>query len=587
MSRTVKKLRNAKATATSLAELDVESVFDVSNVGWNNLETKYNELTALLSAPTAGLNANQARMQQKKAVSQAITKLLDMAQQECRRLLIEGNAKAAVEGGLKTLKLKELYYGQGSLQLVPAYFHLARTNQYMDRFKPAEEFLSLAQWTILKHPETDVSLKAELHQTFGLLYASDGKLDAALQQLTSATYYLCTMNGPEHILTSFGYFDLGNVFAASSNMENAMAFYDKVKDIWYSHLSKALTLVHEMATGEEPEETEESAMQYATPASFGEENLQDAVKMLRGIVGLQCERYGRVHPSSGHAEQVMGMFFLWNGDSVSALDSLLRALEIFKRLYGDRHPLAAEVRSLLLQHGMEVPDDTSHVLQIAPIAAEEEEEEAPAPPQEEDVAPPVEPQPPQEVDAAPPQEELPTATDDALPEAPAATEESAAEATPVAGEAETSKGASPVQEGTPAEASPPENTSPSPVEGAELAANAGDAAAEPTTPQSPTSDATPTGDTAVTPTDNTTIPTGDAAAVPAGDAAATPTPVGAEDAVVEGAIAEAEPQEEAAAAAAPAEEVPPEAPTPSEAQPPTADEERAEREEELNERLEN
>lgn len=330
----------APLAQTSADPLD-PSQLDLSVIGWGNIEMKFNELKGLLSAPASGLNANQARAQQKKRVSAAIVHLLDRAQQDCRRLLIEGNAKAAVEAGLKTLHLKEAYYGHGHVQLVPAYFHLARTNQYMDKFKAAEEFLSLAQWTILRNKDSvDASLKAELHQTFGLLYASDSKLDAALKQLTCATYYLCVMNGPEHILTSFGYFDLGNVFAAKSNMEHAMSFYDKVKEIWYTHLTTALRRALE------PESNANSygvAMDGtdATPvndlyvaSSFGVENLQDAVKMLRGIVGLQTERYGRVHPSTARSEFVLGMFMLWNGDPVSAVASLLKALEISKRVFG-------------------------------------------------------------------------------------------------------------------------------------------------------------------------------------------------------------------------------------------------------------
>jgi hypothetical protein len=244
----------------------------------------------------------------------------------------------------------------------------------MDKFKAAEEFLSLAQWTILKHPEADVSLKAELHQTFGLLYAADGKLDAALKQLTCATYYLSVLNGPMHVLTSFGYFDLGNVFAAKSSMENAMAFYDKVKEIWHAHLATSLKLIHE-AQNTETDASPDSILPFSTPASFGEENLQDAVKMLRGIVGLQCERFGRVHPSSGKAEEVLGMFMLWNGDAVSALESMLRALEVSKRCYGDRHPNTSGIRSILLQFGLTVPDDTSHVLDIADEGESSEEDE--------------------------------------------------------------------------------------------------------------------------------------------------------------------------------------------------------------------
>lgn len=330
------------------------SNLEIENIGWHNLEAKYNELKALLSAPTTGLNAQEARIAQKQTVSAAIATLLDNAQRECRKLLIDGHAKAAVEGGLKTLRLKENYYGQGSTQLVPVYFHLARTNQYMDKFKAAEEFLSLAQWIILKNPPAaDVSLKAELHQTLGLLYASDAKLDAALKQLTCATYYLSVMNGPEHILTSFGYFDLGNVFAAKSNMENAMAFYDKVKEIWYRHLTLVLG---ERASGAQ------AVTPYATPQELGMENMQDVAKMLRGIVGLQTERFGAVHPSVCRAELVLGLFFIFNYDDVTAQSYLLRAYEIAKRVYGPRHQNTLEIRDIIERTGLQVPEDTSFAL---------------------------------------------------------------------------------------------------------------------------------------------------------------------------------------------------------------------------------
>jgi tetratricopeptide (TPR) repeat protein len=346
--RTVSHLNSVVTTSYVTAVDDVEAL-DFVNISWAAVELKFQDLRALLSAPTTGLNASQAREEQKRVVSAAIARLLDRAQAECRRLLISGNAKAAVEGGLKTLKLKEEYYGAGSLQLVPAYFHLARTNQFMDKFKRAEEFLSLAQYEVLRHPEADISLNAELHQTFGLLYASDGKLDAALKQLTCSTYYLSCMHGPEHVLTSFGYFDLGNVFAAKSHMEHAMAFYDRVKRIWDMFLAENLQKALE---GDDS----------VTAASFGEENVQDAAKMLRGIVGLQSERYGQVHPSPAYGEQVLGMFLLWSGDAAGGFETLLRSLEIYKRVMGERHPKCQSLRLLLVNHGFQVPEDTTGVL---------------------------------------------------------------------------------------------------------------------------------------------------------------------------------------------------------------------------------
>eukprot|EP00672_Neobodo_designis_P018930 CAMPEP_0174853778 /NCGR_PEP_ID=MMETSP1114-20130205/29566_1 /TAXON_ID=312471 /ORGANISM="Neobodo designis, Strain CCAP 1951/1" /LENGTH=555 /DNA_ID=CAMNT_0016088445 /DNA_START=66 /DNA_END=1733 /DNA_ORIENTATION=- len=378
------------------AETDVEAL-EVGTCGWAVVEAKFQELRALLSAPTTGLNASQAREDQKRAVSAAITRLLDRAQAECRRLLVSGNAKAAVEGGLKTLKLKEEYYGPGSLQLVPAYFHLARTNQFMDKFKRAEEFLSLAQYEVLRHPDADISLHAELHQTFGLLYASDGKLDAALKQLTCSTYYLSCMHGPEHVLTSFGYFDVGNVFAAKSHMEHAMAFYDRVKKIWDAYLTENLqkSLDAESDGGE-------------TPATLGDENVQDAAKMLRGIVGLQTERYGQIHPAPAYGEHVLGMFLLWSGDSAGGFETLLRALEIYKRVVGERHPQCQGIRLLLVNHGFQVPEDTADALADdgaatetgGPSGAAAIDEAPPQQHQQYDEPPQHEMQPPPREDAA-------------------------------------------------------------------------------------------------------------------------------------------------------------------------------------------
>eukprot|EP01064_Diplonema_japonicum_P018724 TRINITY_DN2740_c0_g2_i1.p1 TRINITY_DN2740_c0_g2~~TRINITY_DN2740_c0_g2_i1.p1 ORF type:complete len:579 (+),score=135.28 TRINITY_DN2740_c0_g2_i1:43-1779(+) len=327
---------------------------NLGSVDWQALEMKFNELNALRNAPRSGLNACRARKQQKEKVASAIESLLEMAQAACRRLLVEGNAKEAVEGGLKTLKLKEAYYSTGSLQLIPAYFHLARTNQYMDKFKAAEEFLSLAQWTILRHPECDVALKAELHQTYGLLYASDGRLDIALKQLAQATYYLTELNGAEHVLTSFGFFDLGNVFAAKANMDCAMSFYDRVKDIWYKHLTECFQC--------QPFDVKARPVQLLSPEQLGEENLQDALKMLKGIVGLQTERFTQVHPCTGKADLVLGLFNVWIADNSEAQECLGRALEIHKRVYGVSHPTVNAIKCYMSQFKYPIPEHTDHYL---------------------------------------------------------------------------------------------------------------------------------------------------------------------------------------------------------------------------------
>ena len=339
-------------------------------VDWQALEMKFNELNALRNAPRTGLDTSCERRQQSEQVGETIESLLEMAQSACRRLLVEGDSKEAIQGGLKTLKLKETYYGTGSLQLVPSYFHLARTNQYMDRFKAAEEFLSLAQWTMLRHPTCDLALKSELHQTYGLLYASDGRLDTALKQLAQAAYYLSELHGPEHIQTSFGYFDLGNVFAAKSNMDSAMSFYDKVKDIWYRHLTDSFQC--------KPFGTQPKPITLLSPEQLGEEDLQDALKMMRGIVGLQTERFTQVHPVTGKAELVLGLFNVWIADNAQAQECLGRALEIHKRVYGPQHPTVVAIKGYILQFKFPLPEHTQHFLHPKRTTepTEEEKQEA-------------------------------------------------------------------------------------------------------------------------------------------------------------------------------------------------------------------
>eukprot|EP00659_Diplonema_papillatum_P008445 gene8445-13020_t len=353
MSRLTKKKAMQVADVETTLTLGRQEL-DAEAVDWQAVEVRFNELNALRTAPRGGLNASRAREEQGERVADAIETLLDGCQAACRRLLIEGDAKAAIEGGLKALKLKESYYSPGSLKLIPSYFHLARTNQYMDRFKAAEEFLSLAQWIILKNSSTDTALQAELHQTYGLLYASDGRLDAALKQLALATYFLTELNGPNSILTSFGYFDLGNVFAAMGGMEAAMAYYDKVKDIWYDHLTLSFQY--------EPFGTEARPEGVVTVEKLGEDNVQDALRMHKGIVGLQTDRFTTVHPCTGKATLVLGLYYVWISDHSDAQETLCQSLEIHKRVYGVSHATVSVIESYMTQVGYPVPDSTEHYL---------------------------------------------------------------------------------------------------------------------------------------------------------------------------------------------------------------------------------
>lgn len=337
--------------------------YDVSGVGWASLKARFGELMELMDSPTIGIKALDAHAQHRARVAAAITELLDKAQAECRALLIQGCAEAAEEAGVKVLKLRERFHGPRHVALVPAYLHLARAKQFMERYGDAEEFLSLASYAVQKQQTTEpvaVAIKAELHQTYGLLYAADEKMEVAVKHLTCATYYMSCMHGPQHILTTFSYFDLGNVFAAKACMESAMAMYDNVKEIWYGHLTTVLDEV--VALKDEAEKLRRYAEEtdapqkdgYPSAKAFGSENLVDASKMLHGIYAIQKERFRVDHPTTARAEFVLALFLLWVSDDTEAVGHLAGCHASSQKFYGPRHPVVAEIETWSERFGFAV-----------------------------------------------------------------------------------------------------------------------------------------------------------------------------------------------------------------------------------------
>ncbi|KAG8340824.1 putative Tetratricopeptide repeat [Trypanosoma vivax] len=338
-----------RTPAARVAIKENNDVLDIENVGWASLESKFDDLMRLMDMPTSGINALAARSAHCDQVGAVVVQLLNRAQDESRRLLVEGNGEAAAETGVKVLRLKEKFYGKKNIRLVPAYFHLARTHQFLGRFGNAEEMLSLSQLIILQNPnDADAAVKAELHQTFGLLYATDNKLEAAVKHLACATYYMSVLNGPEHVLTTFVYFDLANVFATKANMESAMALYDTVKSIWVKHLRHVLKqIVEDAMTAKLVKRYDDDDVEkldgYESARSFGMENLADVYKMLQGILTIQRERLTDSHPTTAAARFVFGLYLIWVSNNEGAAEHLRIARAVSQKFYGEKHPVVQEI----------------------------------------------------------------------------------------------------------------------------------------------------------------------------------------------------------------------------------------------------
>lgn len=115
--------------------------------------------------------------------------LLEMTKTESHKKLFESQFELAIPAALQALRLAMTIYGQNSVELVPSYLLLGEASIGLKNYIQAEEYLSLAQWSILKAPDCDQELRAQLHRNFGLLYSSQGNYDEAAKNFAKDVSY--------------------------------------------------------------------------------------------------------------------------------------------------------------------------------------------------------------------------------------------------------------------------------------------------------------------------------------------------------------------------------------------------------------
>lgn len=183
------------------------------------------------------------RVAQLKRIKTLKGDIISVCQAVAQQNLVSKNFELAVPAALRGLRTLISLHGDGGVELVSAYLVLAEVNLGLTRISQAEGFLSTANFILLRHPEASNELRSRMHRNFGRVYAAQGNNVAALESFARDIYFSTLCLGPEHISTSIGYFFLAQVFAAQANMEAALAFFDKVVDIWYKYLLGAKSAI--------------------------------------------------------------------------------------------------------------------------------------------------------------------------------------------------------------------------------------------------------------------------------------------------------------------------------------------------------
>ncbi|XP_078529978.1 zinc finger MYND domain-containing protein 12 [Lissotriton helveticus] len=292
----------------------------------SDFESVHPQLCSLLvrlRAPKPALCSETERQRSAEKCLQIRRHLLDICQQAAERLLVSGRYSQAQPAAMHALRFGIVVHGLRSLQLVPAYLLLAETATGMGVYSQAEEYLSHADWTVLKNPDCSPTLLAKLHRIHGtLLFFSKGNMTEALRHFANDIYYSSCAYGAGDIRTAPGYFHMANIFLRQRKEDVADSFYAEVTEIWHAHLSKMLQ--GRLQNSRETEGAEEDCIE--------EPQAAEAVKMLTEIWEVR-ERVLKQDSAKGARNlHALAMLHFLLSDVSKAYEVALKALLIAKEI---------------------------------------------------------------------------------------------------------------------------------------------------------------------------------------------------------------------------------------------------------------
>ena len=309
-------------------------------------------LLAPLRGPLPIVSSEDDRLKRNLTIKMSQHALIDLCKKEASKFLVIGKYELAVPGALQSLRFSMEVYGDGRIELVPSYLLLAEANLGVSKFKLAEEFLTLANWNVLKNPNCSNVVKSQLYRLFGKLYASQGNYSDALLQLAHDIYYSSLEAGPEHIDTAGGYYYLASVFLLQEKIEHALANFDKVIDIWYKFLINLR------------QHPQEKISDYLGEAQIGE-----ATEMMKKILETRSKYLSSTHIATGEAAYSLAIL-LHIVQAEDATRYYSQAFTIYNDQLGSDHESTLDILNSLESLGAPNPLHAAQVLQSqqGPIA---------------------------------------------------------------------------------------------------------------------------------------------------------------------------------------------------------------------------
>uniref|UniRef100_A0A1I8GPJ1 MYND-type domain-containing protein n=1 Tax=Macrostomum lignano TaxID=282301 RepID=A0A1I8GPJ1_9PLAT len=273
---------------------------------WIGIHAKICDELAVLRKPVPFLTSEKDRREKREELIQQQLRMIVITRTTGQKLLFENHFEEAVPAALQSLKFAIDVHGSSSVELVPSYLILGEASIGLQRLSQAEEYLSQAQWTVLKTDNPSNAIKSQLHRNLGLLFSAKGDYGRALENLAIDIFHASDEYGTEDIRVSGGYFSMANIFMYKNKQEIAYDLFGRVIDIWYDHLWRivqAMTAPPDIpdGLGEVVAEITQEEKEHLDEAQQAE-----ALKILHSIYSLLVETSEAV--DSGSEAESIGEF---------------------------------------------------------------------------------------------------------------------------------------------------------------------------------------------------------------------------------------------------------------------------------------
>nr|XP_059860215.1 zinc finger MYND domain-containing protein 12 isoform X2 [Delphinus delphis] len=196
----------------------------------------------------------------------------------------------------------------------------------LGRIVQAEEYLSQAQWTVLKSAECSYATHSLLHRNLGLLYMAKENYEEARYHLANDIYFASCAFGTEHIRTSGGYFYLANIFYGLKKLDLADTLYTKVSEIWNEYLNNHYQVLSQART----QQVDLLGKQFETDTGLDEAQEAEAIQILTSILKIRESTSDKAPQKTIFVLKILFMLYYLMVNSSKAKEYAVRALDLAK-----------------------------------------------------------------------------------------------------------------------------------------------------------------------------------------------------------------------------------------------------------------